>query len=269
MLASTASTNLRNLTAAAESFGVEFPEPVADLLAFDLDLPVLGDVHADAVSEISSAFGTKIYAKTRDAALARLARAEAAARITDPLREALVRARWTSVALHVEEILSAFCVALAESFDALNDAAPRVPATATESSTVSPDAYAARYAARIEADARSRVAGALAPLYDAGNVGAGIESGIARQRMMLVRMPEDLDRETGQEIARGLTGSRLVRMAGGTAGAEGLWWAVLAHHGVTFDLVSRDEHAENVARMRDAVRAPRLGETLPASLVVA
>lgn len=268
MLASTARVHLRDLTRAAARFGVTFPEPVADLFAFDPALPNLGEVEADVVAEIASAFGTKTYAKTRDAALDRLARAEAASRISSPLDEALVRGRWSSIALHAEEIVEAFRAALAEDVEGLNRYAALVPATATEDSTLDPEAYAARFHATTHAERLAVVTAALAPLYGVSNGGAGIESGIVRQRMTLVRLPEDLDRSAGQAIARGLTGVRLVSMSGDATSTAALWWAVVAAHGATFDLVSREEYASNVAAMRDAVRVPALGDTLPATLVL-
>lgn len=138
-----------------------------------------------------------------------------------------------------------------------------VPATAT--STLDPDAYRARFEATQAVERLVAATQALAPFYAVSN-GSGIRSANVSHRMMLAEIPDGLDRETGQAIARGLTGARLVAMTGDPTETAAIWWAVLASHGVTFRLLTVDEYRRTLALMLDAVRAPALGEALPERL---
>jgi hypothetical protein len=254
--------HLKNLTTAASAYAVTLPEPVVEIRDAEHDLPNLAEVQADTVAEISSALGSKTYAKTVETALDRLVRAEAAHRLTTPLADALLAARWQAVAEHSGEIVALFRDAIGDDLDALNTHARRVPPTATATSTdLSTDAYAARFNAS-QADARLRVVTqALAPFYGLALAGTGNLSAIHVRRMMLADVPADLLRETAQAVAIGFGDGRFVGLSRSQTPA--LWFAVLAHLGVTFRLLDPAEHAETVARMRDAVRQPRVGETLP------
>jgi hypothetical protein len=260
----TPAARLRNLTGAASRLGVTLPDPVVALLDFEPDLPVLADVASEAVEEIVAAAGTKTYAKTRDAALGRVASAQAALTVSRTTVEALDRARWSSVLTHADEVIDAFRAAIADDLATLNDAAPRVPATATQETTVVPDAYAARFIAS-QADARLAVAtGGLAPLYDGAAIsGSGDLSATHVRRMMITDVPADLPREKAQTVLRAFADTRLALRAGDPSNLPALWFAVLASLGVPFRLVTPAEHADTVARMRDAKRLPAMGEILP------
>ncbi|GAA4697117.1 hypothetical protein [Nocardioides conyzicola] len=266
---STETANLATLTAAASQFGVAFPKPVAALLSFEHNLPNLGKVQDEAVAELASAFGSTTYTRTLDNVLERLARAEAGSKIRRSADAALVRARWTSVMLHSEDIIKAFRAALSDDLGRLNTNAADVPSTSTATSSLQQRAYAARFAASNAAERLVSATRALAPLYGIGTSGGpGIETPTVQHRMMLTARPENLDRNAGLALARGLAGARLVSVGGDPTATDALWFAIAADLGATFRLVTPDEHRDTLALLRDAVRSPRLGEVLPPTLVL-
>ena len=248
------STDLTRLRAVAEENGVVLPDAVRDALDFRADLPDLAEVTSSAAAEIASAFGTRSYAETRDAALARVASAQAAEKVGPGVRAALFAFHESAVVEHVEEIASRFAASepVVAAFEALNEHAARVPVSATADSPLANlDDHSARFHASAAAERLVKVAGVLAPIYGVGNTRR--LSAAHAARVILAAPPEHLSADDAHVIVRGFSGVRsvlsTVAMSAGERRAPGLWFALVASAGCRFSLAGPAEHEERLARL--------------------
>lgn len=234
----------------AAAYNVTLPASLVSVLDSRIDLPDRATVEAEAAAEIAAALGTRNAEKVRDAALARVASAQAADRIRGRVHEATILAHWTAVREHGDALHAAFREVIADDLAALAQHAQRVPlATTADSTNVLPEVFTARHegqriAARVEDVARI-VAGLR-----------GRQTTNVTARMFLARLPENLPGDKALALALGFHGKRYGVQAGGVGIVQNpaLWWVAVAQAGAEFDLVDVAEARQTEARMAAAAR---------------
>lgn len=242
---------IRNLRAAAAKVGASLPASLVEI--FDAEPPMppsLAEVRAEAVREIAAAVGAKDSAKRTDAALDRVARAEAASALRTGVAAALDVARWDGVRNHAEDVIEAFRVALADDFAAMNEHAARVPLTfdpvTNTAESLTPEAFTA-WATVKPIEARlTQVMRALAPLYGIGGGGGygarAMTAPATRQRLARLSLPESPGEVARYGLVLGVVGKRPTDSLNSSAP----WFAAVAVQGATHGLVSVKEYRENV-----------------------
>lgn len=256
---------IADLRRLADGYGVTLPPSLVGVLDACVNLPDPAEVEQEAASEIVAAIGTKNADKVRDAALARIAAAQAGKRILAQVNSATTSARWSAVCSHGDELVSAFREALADDLATLTRCAPLVPLATTATSTaLSTTAYAARFEGEEVAARVEKVAHLVAAIR-------GLPTGNVAARRFLVRLPDRLSGDAALAMALGFEGRRYGVQAGGTGIIQNpaLWWVAVAAAGGEFALVDADEVRETGARM-DAARRANIGraETERAGLVL-